>query len=261
MRQYGKQARYCSDGFLSRQATRSKNRHGKLGSKKGLSRADLHYELYLKYSRLVRRIYARYSDTIEPFGMDENWISIPYCKGAAETRLQVAEEIRRAVREEIGLTVSIGVSFSKIYAKLGSDMKKPDAVTVIGEDNYREKVWPLPVSDLLYVGPQTAKKLRGMNVTTIGDLANFDPILLQSKFGVNGIKLWRFANGTDYASVKPSDYIDPIKSVGHGATSVVDPETNYDVWLALLDLAQDVGHRLKASELAANRSADCRERQ
>ena len=117
------------------------------------------------------------------------------------------------------------------------------------------------LSDLLYVGPQTTKKLRGMNVTTIGDLANFDPILLQSKFGVNGIKLWRFANGTDYASVKPSDYIDPIKSVGHGATSVVDPETNYDVWLALLDLAQDVGHRLKASELAANRSADCRERQ
>ena len=149
MRQYGKQARYCSDGFLSRQATRSKKRHGKLGSKKGLSRADLHYELYLKYSRLVRRIYARYSDTIEPFGMDENWISIPYCKGAAETGLQVAEEIRRAVREKIGLTVSIGVSFSKIYAKLGSDMKKPDAVTVIGEDNYREKVWPLPVSDLL----------------------------------------------------------------------------------------------------------------
>ena len=183
--------------------------------------------------------------------MDENWISIPYCKGVAETGLEVAEEIRRAVREEIGLTVSIGVSFSKIYAKLGSDMKKPDAVTVIDENNYREKVWPLPVSDLLYVGPRTTKKLRGMNVTTIGDLANFDPILLQSKFGVNGIKLWRFANGTDHASVKPSDYVDPIKSVGHGATSVVDLETNYDVWLALLDLAQDVGHRLRASELAA----------
>lgn len=217
----------------------------------GLICVDPHYELYLKYSRLVRRIYARYSDTIEPFGMDENWISIPYCKGVAETGLEVAEEIRRAVREEIGLTVSIGVSFSKIYAKLGSDMKKPDAVTVIDENNYREKVWPLPVSDLLYVGPQTTKKLRGMNVTTIGDLANFDPILLQSKFGVNGIKLWRFANGTDHASVKPSDYVDPIKSVGHGATSVVDLETNYDVWLALLDLAQDVGHRLRASELAA----------
>ena len=96
----------------------------------GLICVDPHYELYLKYSRLVRRIYARYSDTIEPFGMDENWISIPYCKGVAETGLEVAEEIRRTVREEIGLTVSIGVSFSKIYAKLGSDMKKPDAVTV-----------------------------------------------------------------------------------------------------------------------------------
>jgi len=217
----------------------------------GLICVDPHYELYLKYSRLVRRIYSRYSDAIEPFGMDENWISIPYCKGVTKTGFEVAEEIRRAVKDEIGLTVSIGVSFSKIYAKLGSDMKKPDAVTVIDEENYREKVWPLPVSDLLYVGRQTTKKLNRMNVTTIGDLANFDPYLLQSKFGINGIKLWRFANGADQASVKPCDYVDPIKSVGHGATSVVDLESNYEVWCALYELAQDVGHRLRKSGLLA----------
>ena len=210
-----------------------------------------HYDEYMSFSKAAREIYEHYTDQIEPFGMDECWLDCTGSTGIMGSGEKIANEIRERIKFELGLTISAGVSFNKIFAKLGSDMKKPDAVTVIDENNYREKVWPLPVSDLLYVGPQTTKKLRGMNVTTIGDLANFDPILLQSKFGVNGIKLWRFANGTDHASVKPSDYVDPIKSVGHGATSVVDLETNYDVWLALLDLAQDVGHRLRASELAA----------
>lgn len=109
-----------------------------------------HYDLYVKYSKLVRRIYSEYTDTIEPFGMDENWVAIPYGRGDVEGEgRKIAEEIRRRMREEIGLTVSIGVSFSKIFAKLGSDMKKPDAVTVISRDNFQEKVWPLPVSELL----------------------------------------------------------------------------------------------------------------
>src|SRR5699024_5723522 len=134
------------------------------------------------------RIYAQYTDDVEPFGMDENWLSIPYGRGDVEGEGQkIAEEIRRRVREEIGLTVSIGVSHSKIFAKLGSDMKKPDAVTVISRENYRAKVWPLPVSELLYVGPATTRKLRAMNVQTIGARAQADPELLRGRLGKVGV--------------------------------------------------------------------------
>ncbi|MER2056414.1 MAG: DNA polymerase IV, partial [Clostridia bacterium] len=97
----------------------------------GLIIVPPHYDLYLKYSRIVRRIYRRYSDTIEPFGMDENWIDLPFTDDVSGEGFRIAEEIRHTVYEETGLTVSVGVSFSKIFAKLGSDMKKPDAVTTV----------------------------------------------------------------------------------------------------------------------------------
>jgi len=201
----------------------------------------------------VRRIYAEYTDTIEPFGMDENWLSIPYGGGDVEGEgFRIAEEIRHKVHDEIGLTVSVGVSFSKIFAKLGSDMKKPDAVTVISQNNYRDKVWPLPVSELLYVGPATTKKLAMMNVYTIGELAMCNPEYLRAKLGKNGIMLWRFANGADHSAVMPAEFVAPIKSVGHGTTCVRDLETNYEVWQVLYELAQDVGHRLRKHELTAN---------
>lgn len=211
-----------------------------------------HYDLYVKYSKLVRRIYSEYTDTIEPFGMDENWVAIPYGRGDVEGEgRKIAEEIRRRMREEIGLTVSIGVSFSKIFAKLGSDMKKPDAVTVISRDNFQEKVWPLPVSELLYIGPATTRKLRMMNIQTIGALASVDPELLRERLGKAGIMLWRFANGEDHAAVMPADFVAPIKSVGHGTTCVCDLDSEYAVWLVLYELAQDVGHRLRKYGLAA----------
>lgn len=218
----------------------------------GLICVPPHYDLYLKYSKIIRRIYADYTDTIEPFGMDENWLSIPYGGGDVEgTGYQIAEEIRNRVHEETGLTVSIGVSFSKIFAKLGSDMKKPDAVTVISKQNYRETVWNLPVSELLYVGRATTRKLVGMNIHTIGDLANCDPELLRRWLGVNGIMLWRFANGDDHSPVMPKDFVAPIKSIGHGTTCVCDLESEYAVWRVLYELAQDVQHRLRKNDLAA----------
>ncbi len=219
----------------------------------GLICVPPHYDLYIKYSKLVRRIYAQYTDTIEPFGMDENWLSLPYGGGDVEGEgFHIAEEIRRKIHREIGLTVSVGVSFSKIFAKLGSDMKKPDAVTVISKANYQEKVWPLAVSELLYVGAATTKKLVMMNVRTIGDLARSDPELIRSKLGKNGIMLWRFANGADNAAVMPAEFVAPIKSVGHGTTCVRDLDTNYEVWLVLYELAQDVSHRLRKNGLMAN---------
>ena len=210
-----------------------------------------HYELYLHYSRLVRSIYQRYADDIEPFGMDENWISIPCCRDIATDGYRIADEIRKAVRSETGLTVSIGVSFSKIFAKLGSDMKKPDAVTVVSRNNYRDTAWRLPVSDLLYVGPATTRKLAKYSIRTIGDLASADPELLRYKLGKNGIMLWNFANGSDGAQVMPRDYVAPVKSIGHGTTCVCDLETEYEVWRVLYALAQDVGRRLRLHGITA----------
>ena len=217
----------------------------------GLICVEPQYDQYLKYSRLVRQIYLRYANDIEPFGMDESWIALNGIGNVRKGGLEVAKEISQAVKDELGLTVSIGVSFSKIFAKLGSDMKKPEGITVLDEDNWKERVWPLPVSELLYVGPATTKKLMGRNVLTIGDLAHVDVAFLRSWFGAKGIMLSAFANGIDTARVCPTDYVAPIKSVGHGATCVVDLDNEYAVWRVLYELAQDVGTRLRENDLAA----------
>ncbi len=213
-----------------------------------------HYEKYLYYSRLVRSIYARYSRFIEPFGMDESWILLPALRdiGRAE---EIAQEIRRAVRDETGLTVSVGVSFSKIFAKLGSDMKKPDAVTVISRENYRRLVWPLPAEELLYVGPHTRRKLAEMGINTIGELACMPEAAALARLGKNGGMLRCFARGEDGARVAAQGYELPIKSVGHGATCVRDIKAPEEIWRVIYELSQDVGHRLiKNSLLAAGAS-------
>lgn len=212
----------------------------------GLTIVHPHYDLYLKYSKLLQRIYKRYSDHVESFGLDECWISLPYNE---EDAALIAEEISQSVKNETGLTVSIGVSFSKSLAKLGSDMKKPDAITVLGKADFKEKCWTLPVSDLLYVGPATTKKLRKYGIETIGQLANAPEDFIVSRFGKNGIMIQSFANGTDTNLVAPVGYMPLLKSVGHGETCSNDLEDNYSVWLALNELAQDVGHRLVSERL------------
>ena len=209
------------------------------------------YDQYCKFSALLRSIYLRYSNEVESFGMDECWIDItPICSSFLEAD-QIANEIRIAVKSELGITVSIGVSFNKIFAKLGSDMKKPDAVTVLDDKNWREKVWPLPASDILYVGRATTSKLTKYGVMTIGDLAGTDPDLLRSWFGKNGIALWVFANGLDQSRVMPIDFHPEVKSVGHGITCSRDLHSEEEVWRVMLELAQDVGHRLRKYHLAA----------
>ena len=209
------------------------------------------YDQYLKFSKLLRAIYLRYTDQVEPFGMDECWLDVSGCGRLHGSGEQIAEEIRKTVREELGITVSVGVSFNKIFAKLGSDLKKPDAVTVLDETNWKERIWPLPVSELLYVGHATTRKLVSRHILTIGDLANTDPELLRNWFGKNGVMLWSFACGLDQSRVMQTEYIAPIKSVGHGTTCVIDLETDYQVWLVLYELAQDVGHRLLKNDLSA----------
>lgn len=210
------------------------------------------YEQYLKYSALTRSIYNRFTDQVEPYGMDECWLDVTGSKVIAGDGMEIAETIRRTVREELGLTVSIGVSFNKIFAKLGSDMKKPDAITQITHEEFQQKVWPLPASDLLYVGRATNEKLASHCVHTIGDIAAQAPESLQRWFGVNGLVLWRYAAGLDNAPVMYKDFVSPVKSVGHGITCVADLSTEEEVWRVMLELSQDIGHRLRIHKLKAS---------
>lgn len=218
----------------------------------GLIMVPPQYEQYLKYSKLTREIYQRYTDQVEPYGMDECWLDVTGSLGVCGNALSIAEEIRRTTREELGLTVSIGVSYNKIFAKLGSDMKKPDAITVINRCDYQEKVWPLPVSDLFYVGRATDKKLARYGIRTIGELARAPRDFLKSTLGKNGEMLWFFANGEDLSRVMPNDFQSPVKSIGHGTTCISDLETNDEVWKVMLHLTQDISHRLRVHDMKAN---------
>jgi len=209
------------------------------------------YDQYLKYSKLTQAIYQRYTDLIEPFGMDECWLDVTGSRGIFGDGMTIAEEIRRTVREELGLTVSIGVSYNKIFAKLGSDMKKPDAITEIRRDTYKDMVWPLAADEMIYCGRATKAKLCNYGIHTIGDIAQTDPEFLRRLLGVNGLALWRYANGTDQSRVMHRDFVSPVKSVGHGITCVADLENDEEVWKVILALSQDVGHRLRVHELSA----------
>ena len=206
------------------------------------------YEQYLKFSKLAHQIYYRYTDLVEPFGMDECWLDV---SSHVKSGMAIAEEIRKSTREELGLTVSIGVSFNKIFAKLGSDMKKPDAITEITKENFKDKVWSLKASEMIYVGPATTKKLNSRCIYTIGELADCNPELLERWFGINGIQLWRYANGTDESRVMHKDFISPVKSIGHGITCTADLVSEEDVWKVMLQLTQDIGHKLRLHKLKA----------
>lgn len=209
------------------------------------------YDQYLKYSKLTQAIYNRYTDLIEPFGMDECWLDVTGSQSLFGTPVQIAESIRRAVREELGLTVSIGVSFCKIFAKLGSDMKKPDAITEITPANYREKIWPLAADEMIYCGRATKAKLDWYGIHTIGQIAKTDPKFLESILGVNGLALWRYASGKDQSRVSHKDFVSPMKSIGHGVTCTADLNDEEEVWRVMLELSQDVGHRLRIHKLSA----------
>ena len=209
------------------------------------------YDQYLKYSKLARAIYGRFTDQVEPYGMDECWLDVTGSGYAGGNGMEIAEKIRRTVREELGLTVSIGVSFNKIFAKLGSDLKKPDAITEITREKFKEKIWQLPASDLLYVGPRTNEKLAKYGIHTIGQLAGTDPDFLRRLLGVRGLDLWRYAAGRDESRVMQQDFVSPVKSIGHGITCTADLNNNEEVWKVMLELSQDVGHRLRVHGLDA----------
>jgi DNA polymerase-4 len=208
------------------------------------------YDQYLKYSALTRSIYQRYTDLVEPYGMDECWLDVTGNSCGLQP-MELAEEIRRTVKDELGLTVSIGVSYNKVFAKLGSDMKKPDAITEITEMDFKEKVWPLPASDLLYVGRATTAKLARYGVHTIGDIVQIGQAFMHRQFGVNGDALWLYASGLDQSRVMHQDFVSPVKSVGRGITCNADLFNEEEVWKVMLALSQDIGHKLRLHGLEA----------
>ena len=203
------------------------------------------YKKYLRFSRLARNIYADYSDRIESFGIDENWLDVTGSAALFGDGVQIAGTIRKRLREELGVTGSVGVSFNKIFAKLGSDMKKPDATTVITKENFRDVVWPLPVEELLYVGRSTKTKLNNRAIFTIGDLARRDVHLLKLSLGVWGETLHSFANGLDQAPVAISGEENFVKSVGNSTTTPRDLINDEDVKLIVYVLAESVAARLR----------------
>lgn len=209
------------------------------------------FDLYLAISKMVKKIYREYSDRVESFGIDEAWIDISHLVKNFDEAIKVANTIRARIIAEIGLTVSIGVSFNKIFAKLGSDMKKPNATVAITQENYKELVWNLPVSDLLYVGKATTKKFLKGNIKTIGDLAIADKKYLKLTLGKMGEVLWNFANGLDDSEVTRIYDEQKIKSFGNSTTCPVDLTTNEQVKGVIYMLAESVAERMREKNFYA----------
>jgi DNA polymerase IV len=203
------------------------------------------FSLYMRFSQKVRDIFARYTDRIESFGIDEAWLDVTGSVHLFGDGRKIADEIRQTIRQELGITASVGVSFNKVFAKLGSDYKKPDATTVITRENMKDIVFPLPVSDLLYVGYATTKKLNRYGIYTIGDLANADPAFLKRRLGKWGEYISIFANGEEHSPVLPQLYEPYVKSIGNSTTAPRDLTTWQDIGIITHVLAESVAARLR----------------
>ena len=207
---------------------------------------------YIIISRKVRKIYEEYSNNIESFGIDECWIDISDIAKDFDTGREIADEIRTKIFEQIGITASCGVSFNKVFAKLGSDIKKPDATTIISDKNFKEIVWPLDADKLLFVGRSTTKSLSQMNIHTIGDIANTDERSLELIFGKHGKTLWQNANGLDDSPVTDVDLPSIVKSVSHSITLPRDIINDDDVRVVLLSLSERVSARLRRLNMVSS---------
>ena len=209
-----------------------------------------HHDKYREFSRQVNQLYQEYTDLVEPFGIDESWLDVTGSLHlfGGDTR-QLADDIRARLRQEVGLTISVGVSFNKVFAKLGSDYKKPDATTVISRENWRDIVWPLPVGDLLFVGRAAQRTLGQYGVETIGQLAACKPEMLEQLMGKMGVQLYRYANGLDDAPVRPQHQREPVKSVGNSTTFPENLTRWEEIRSGLQLLSDSVAGRLRKEGL------------
>lgn len=204
-----------------------------------------HMNKYKHYSRLINEIYKRFTDMVEPFSIDESWLDVTASQSLFGSGKEIADTIRETVKSELGLTLSAGVSFNKIFAKMGSEYKKPDATTLITRENYKEILWPLPARDMFFVGKTTAQKLAEAGIKTIGDIAAADPHTLEKMLGKQGRQLWEYTNGLDESPVARADSGEKIKSVGNGVTFTRDLVTEDDIVTAVTSLSDTVAGRLR----------------
>jgi len=202
-------------------------------------------ETYVDYAQRAREIYGQYTDQVEPYGLDEAWLDVGGSLGLKGNGKLIADEIRERIKKELNISVSIGVSFNKVFAKLGSDIKKPDATTIIDQENYRRVVWPLPVQELLYIGPSTLAKLNGRYIYTIGDLAKCEAAMLSALMGKSGAMLRAYARGEDNAKVAKPHSSAPPKSIGNSTTPPRDMESDTDAKRILYMLAESVAAQLR----------------
>ena len=198
---------------------------------------------YLAFSKKMRSLCRQYSPQVEPFGLDENWMDVSDHELSGE---EIAARLRQSAKEELGLTISVGVSFNKVFAKLGSEMRKPDATTVISRENFRQKVWPLPAEELLFVGRATKRQLNQMGIYTIGELALCDSRLLKQAFGKNGLSLQKAALGEDDAPVLGVEDAEDVKSIGNSTTPPHDIACEEEAKAIIYLLSDSVASRLRA---------------
>lgn len=210
-----------------------------------------HYDEYSIYSKKAFEIYNRYTDLVEPFGIDECWLDVTNSQKLFGDSKSIADNIRETIKKELDLTISVGVSYNKIFAKLGSDIKKPDATTVITKENFKDIVWPLPAEALMGVGRNTIKELDKHFIHTIGDIANEKPETLEYWLGQSGLMLYEYANGLDDSPVIKSEDAEEVKSISHGITTKRDLKNNDEVWKVMLELAQEIAYKLRKKELRA----------
>ncbi len=205
-----------------------------------------HHDRYAEISCRVKTIFAEYTDQVESFGLDEAWLDVTgSLRYFRSTPAQLANTIRERVKHEIGVTVSVGVSFNKVFAKLASDLKKPDATTLITRENFRRRVWPLPADTLLFVGHNAAEHLRRYGIRTIGDLAQSDPAFLEKAMGKGGENLWACANGNDDSPVRRIGEHEPAKSIGNGMTFRRDLVGWDELKAGIIALSDEVAARLR----------------
>ncbi len=210
-----------------------------------------HHQKYQHYSRLINGIYLQYTDMVEPFSVDESWLDVTASQKLFGSGKEIADKIRHQVKTELGLTLSAGVSFNKIFAKMGSDYKKPDATTVITMENYKELLWPLGIRELFFVGKATADKLQGIGIHTIGQLAESDRQTVTALLGKQGGVIHDYANGLDQTPVSRFDEREEIKSIGNGSTFRRNLEGIQDVRTAVIALADTVAVRLRQKKKKA----------
>lgn len=204
-----------------------------------------HFDLYTAYSKQMFKLYTNYTDMVEPFGADECWLDVTGSQKLFGNGKEIADKIREQVKRESGLTCSVGVSFNKVFAKLGSDMKKPDATTVIDRNNFKKLVWNLNANEMLMIGKKTYAELIKLNIITIGDLARADDRVLKSRFGINGLKMKANANGDDFEPVRKAVESREVKSIGHGMTAIRDIETAIDARDLIFYLCGKVATRMR----------------